>query len=98
MPSAMSEKEKREERLAAALSRFQPYLRGAPEGLPFRFDAATIRRGLNFTLRTTAGDIDVLGEVAGVGGVGGDVVQGLPLGVPGRQVRIAVGESLPFGR
>ena len=34
----------------------------------------------------------------GVGGVGGDVVQGLPLGVPGRQVRIAVGESLPFGR
>ena len=55
------------DRLAAALSPFQPYLRGAPEGLPFRFDAATIRRGLNFTLRTTAGDIDVLGEVTGVG-------------------------------
>lgn len=56
------------DRLAAALSPFRPYLRGAPEGLPFQFDAATIRRGLNFTLRTTAGDIDVLGEVTGVGG------------------------------
>lgn len=35
--------------------------------MPFRFDAATIHRGLNFTLRTSAGDIDVLGEVSGVG-------------------------------
>jgi predicted nucleotidyltransferase len=55
------------QRLGAALSSFEPYLRGAPPGLPFRFDAATIRRGLNFTLRTTAGDVDVLGEVTGVG-------------------------------
>ncbi|HUR83189.1 MAG TPA: hypothetical protein VM733_20700 [Thermoanaerobaculia bacterium] len=55
------------QRLAAALSPFEPYLRGAPAGLPFRFDAATISRGLNFTLRTTAGDVDVLGEVTGVG-------------------------------
>ena len=55
------------DRLATALSPFQPYLRGAPAGLPFRFDSATIRRGLNFTLRTDAGDIDVLGEVTGVG-------------------------------
>jgi hypothetical protein len=55
------------ERLASALSPFQPYLRGAPEGLPFRFDPATIRRGLNFTLRTSAGDLDVLGDVTGVG-------------------------------
>jgi hypothetical protein len=55
------------ERLSAAIAPFQPYLRGAPAGLPFRFDADTIQRGLNFTLRTTAGDIDVLGEVTGVG-------------------------------
>lgn len=55
------------EKLAAALAPFEPYLRGAPPGLPFRFDAATIRRGLNFTLRTSAGDIDVLGEISGVG-------------------------------
>jgi hypothetical protein len=55
------------ERLAAALGPLRPYLRGAPEGLPFRFDAATIGRGLNFTLTTTLGAIDLLGEVAGGG-------------------------------
>ena len=55
------------ERLAAVLAPIQPYLRGAPEGLPFQFDAATIHRGLNFTLQTTLGDLDLLGEVAGAG-------------------------------
>lgn len=54
-------------RLAAALSPLQPYLRGAPPGLPFRFDADTIKRGLNFTLVTAAGDLDVMGEAAGGG-------------------------------
>ncbi|MSO82453.1 MAG: hypothetical protein EXQ53_04050 [Acidobacteria bacterium] len=49
-------------RLAVALAPIHPYLRGAPEGLPFRFDAATIERGLNFTLETTLGDVDLLGE------------------------------------
>jgi len=49
------------------LSPIRPYLRGAPEGLPFRFDAATTHRGLNFTLQTTLGDLDLLGEVAGDG-------------------------------
>jgi predicted nucleotidyltransferase len=55
------------ERLASALAPIHPYLRGAPEGLPFKLDAATIGRGLNFTLQTTLGDIDVLGEVVGGG-------------------------------
>lgn len=55
------------ERLAAALAPLTPYLRGAPAGLPFRFDADTIRRGLNFTLTTRAGDLDVLGEATGGG-------------------------------
>jgi predicted nucleotidyltransferase len=54
-------------RLVAALSPHQPYLRGAPPGLPFRWDERTIRNGLNFTLTTTLGDLDLLGEVAGGG-------------------------------
>jgi hypothetical protein len=54
-------------RLAEALSPINPYLRGAPRGLPFRFDAETIRCGLNFTLVTAAGDLDVLGEATGSG-------------------------------
>jgi hypothetical protein len=54
-------------RLAAALEPLSPYLRGAPPGLPFRLDAATLARGLNFTLTTTLGDLDLLGEIAGGG-------------------------------
>jgi hypothetical protein len=54
-------------RLADSLAPLQPYLRGAPPGLPFRFDAATITRGLNFTLTTKGGDLDVLGEATGGG-------------------------------
>ena len=54
-------------RLAAALAPLQPYLRGAPPGLPFRFDDDTIKRGLNFTLTTSAGDLDVMGEATGGG-------------------------------
>jgi hypothetical protein len=55
------------ERLARALEPLDPYLRGAPPGLPFRFDAATIRQGLNFTLVTSAGDLDLLGDATGGG-------------------------------
>ena len=54
-------------RLAAALEPLEPYLRGAPPGLPFHFDSNTIKRGLNFTLTTTAGDLDLLGEATGGG-------------------------------
>ena len=55
------------ERLAKALEPFHPVLRGAPQGLPFRFDAKTITSGLNFTLSTDLGDLDFLGEVSGLG-------------------------------
>jgi hypothetical protein len=54
-------------RIAEALNPYQPRLRGAPEGLPFIWDAKTLQNGLNFTLRTGLGDIDLLGEIAGVG-------------------------------
>ena len=56
------------ERLVLALTPYHPYLRGAPSGLPFRWDAATIIRGLNFTLTTDVGDVDLLGEITGGGG------------------------------
>jgi hypothetical protein len=42
-------------------------LRGAPAGLPFHFDRDTVLRGLNFTLTTTLGALDLLGEVTGGG-------------------------------
>jgi hypothetical protein len=55
------------ERLVAALTPHHPYIRGAPPGLPFRFDVQTLRSGLNFTLTTDLGWIDLLGEVTGGG-------------------------------
>ena len=54
-------------RLVEALSPLSPYLRGAPPGLPFRWDVLTLRAGLNFTLTTSLGDLDLLGEIAGGG-------------------------------
>jgi predicted nucleotidyltransferase len=54
-------------RLVTAIAPLHPYLRGAPAGLPFRWDPATIRSGLNFTLTTDAGDLDLLGELVGGG-------------------------------
>lgn len=53
--------------LVSALAPLHPYLRGAPSGLPFKVDVPTLQAGLNFTFMTDYGDLDLLGEVSGVG-------------------------------
>jgi hypothetical protein len=53
--------------LATALVPLHPCLRGASPGLPFCFDAATIQGSLNLSLNTDLGEVDLLGELAGVG-------------------------------
>lgn len=58
------------ERLSTTLVPLHPYLRGAPPGLPFRLDVPTLQAGLNFTLTTDLGELDLLGEVAGGGSCG----------------------------
>ncbi len=55
------------ERLAKALAPFHPSLRGVPENLPFRLDVGALRSGSNFTLVTDVGDLDIFGEVKGLG-------------------------------
>jgi len=55
------------ERLATALKTVRARLRNAPEGIPFVLDAETLQRGLNFTFATDIGDLDLLGELRGVG-------------------------------
>jgi predicted nucleotidyltransferase len=60
------------ERLASAIASHKPYLRDASLGLPFTWNAKTIHSGLNFTLTTELGDIDLFGEL-----VGGDTYQDL---------------------
>ena len=56
------------EKLARALAPFHPLLRGAPPDLPFCLDVNALRSGLNFTLTTDLGDLDILGELTGLGG------------------------------
>lgn len=55
-------------RVVNALAPIKPYLRGAPAGLPFHWSVETIAKGLNFTLITTLGALDLLGEIVGGGG------------------------------
>lgn len=81
-------------RLAKALAPLQPTLRGAPEGLPFALDRTTLERGLNFTLQSSAGDLDLLGEVSGLGSFA--VVQRLSvaMSIYERDVRVLSLEGL----
>jgi hypothetical protein len=55
------------QKLVDALAAHRPYLRGATPGLPFRLDVETLSAGLNFTLTTDLGWIDLLGQIAGGG-------------------------------
>ena len=59
-----SRSEENIERLVRAVAPHAPYLRDAPAGLPFTWDAKTVRSGLNFTLTTNLGDLDLFGELA----------------------------------
>ena len=54
-------------RLVEALRPLRPALRGAPENLPFRWDEETVTKGLNFTLNTSLGWLDLLGEITSGG-------------------------------
>ncbi len=53
--------------LVAALAPHHPRLRGAPETQHWSFDVRALKNGMNFTLATDLGAIDLLGEVSGVG-------------------------------
>lgn len=53
--------------LIQALRSVRATLRGAPDNIPFTLDEETLRHGLNFTFETEVGDLDLLGEVKGVG-------------------------------
>lgn len=81
-------------KLVDALRPFNPYLRGAPPSLPFVYDAATLERGLNFTLRTESGDIDLLGEIAGLGTYPAALQQSLEASLFGAKYRFLNLEAL----
>ena len=56
------------QRLASALSSYHPRLRGADPHLPFVLDKHALGQGMNFTLETDLGDIDLMGQLSGAGG------------------------------
>lgn len=76
------------ERLAAALRPFHPHLRGVPPDLPFTLDARSLGSGLNFTLTSDVGDIDLLGEVPGVGTYEQISQDAVPMRIFGRDVLV----------
>lgn len=76
------------DRVVDALRPFDPYLRGAPAGLPFEWSAATLRAGLNFTLTTTTGDIDLLGDIVGGGTYEDLEPHSISVAIFGRETRV----------
>jgi predicted nucleotidyltransferase len=59
--------------IVESLAPFAPYLRGAPEGLPFKWESQTIWSGFNFTLTTTLGPLDLFAEIT-LGGTYDDLL------------------------
>jgi hypothetical protein len=82
------------ERLARALAPLHVTLRGAPADLPFILDVRTLGSGLNFTLRTSAGDLYLFGEVAGIGEYQAAVRGALELDLFGHRVHVVSLEML----
>lgn len=54
-------------RLVAAIGPFAPRLRTSGGDVKFKFDERSILNGLNFTLTTQHGNLDLLAEIAGLG-------------------------------
>ena len=55
------------EKLVGVLAPLEPRPRGIDEKLPFVFEWSTLQQSTNFTFTTSLGDIDLLGEVKGIG-------------------------------
>jgi predicted nucleotidyltransferase len=81
-------------KLASALQPIHPRLRGAPEGLPFFWDERTLRNGLNFTLVTDLGDLDLFGEVTGLGNYNDIALRAVEVDLRGISVRILALDDL----
>jgi hypothetical protein len=54
-------------RIVKALAPFNPRLRDFPPGLPFVWSEQTLQNSTNLALETEIGDIDLFGEIKGVG-------------------------------
>lgn len=55
-------------KIIKAIRGFRPRLRDIPDDVQAPFDEHSLAQGTNFTLMTDQGPLDLLGEMAGVGG------------------------------
>ena len=62
--------------------------------MPFIFDAETLQKGLNFTFTTDIGDIDLIGEVPGIGGYDEVINYSETLDIYGMQCHVLTVEGL----
>lgn len=81
-------------RLVAGLREIGVRLRGAPAGLEFPLDERMIENGSNFTFITPHGDLDILGDPAGVKGFDALTETAERLEIAGFEVRVASIDSL----
>lgn len=75
--------------LAAVLAEIHAQLRGVDPGLPFQPDVRALRAGDAFTLKTDAGDLDLLGTPAGTDGYADLARAAIPTDLGGVQVLVA---------
>ena len=76
-------------RRARALAPLKPRPRGFPGDLPFVWDEAVVRAMSVATLRTTAGDLDLLAEPEGIDSFEGLWTRSMEGEIMGHKVRIA---------
>jgi predicted nucleotidyltransferase len=81
-------------RLVRALAPIHPRVRGAPPDLPFLWDERTLRNGLNFALETDDGDIDLFGQVTGLGNYDDIALRADEVELHGARVRLLCLEDL----
>lgn len=81
-------------RIVKAFAPFNPRLRHFPKELPFIWDDQTLQSGTNFTLETSIGDIDLLGEVKGVGNYADAEKESIVMSLFGYEVKVLTIEGL----
>ncbi|MEP7366658.1 MAG: hypothetical protein ABI972_25660 [Acidobacteriota bacterium] len=81
-------------KLAVCLAPYHPRPRGLAEGLPFVWDETTLANGTIFTLATDVGIIDLLAEVAGIGGYNDVLASSIEVEAFGRRIRALTLKSL----
>jgi predicted nucleotidyltransferase len=81
-------------KIIRAIAQFHPRPRGIPEDLKAPFDEHSLAQGTNFTLTTDIGNLDLLGELSGVGGYRDIVKTATSLDLSGVKCKVASLDTL----